>query len=410
METIKTHQDGPLEPDFSLEKPNLDNTEIAFQSKSDSDLKRANMLFKFLASPLIMLIGKYATLFALKIHLPITGLIKKTIFEQFCGGETIAECAETTQILDLYQVGTILDYSIEGKEDRSGFDATCEEILLTVETANDNPRIPFCVLKVTGICRNDLLTKISSGNPPDAEEEAEYLRLKNRLDRICTRGAETGTPIFIDAEESWMQQAIDDLVTDLMRRFNKEKAVVYNTLQMYRHDRIPHLHEAHKKAVEQGYIYGVKLVRGAYMEKERARAAEMGYPDPIQPDKEATDRDYDAGIAYCLDHIDQIAFCAGTHNEESSMLLVEEMTLRGIEKAHPHIYFAQLFGMSDHISFNLSTAGYLVAKYVPYGPVREVMPYLIRRAEENTSVAGQTGRELSLIQGELKRRKKAKKG
>ena len=406
---IKTQQNNPVNPNLNSEKPNLDNTEIAFKSKSDNDLRRAYWLFKILSSPTVMLAGKYLTLFALKVHLPIKGMVKKTIFKQFCGGETIAECAKTTQVLDHYNVGTILDYSVEGKEDRDSFDATCEEILRTVETAAGNPKIPFCVIKVTGICRDDLLEKVSLGKPLNTEEEAEYARLKNRLDRVCTRGAETGTPIFIDAEHSWMQQAIDDLVMEMMTRYNKEKAVVFNTLQMYRHDRIAHLNKVFKQAEDQGFVYGVKLVRGAYMEIERERAAEMNYLDPIQPDKAATDRDYNAAIAFCLDHLDRIAFCAGTHNEQSSLFLVDEMTRRGIKKTHPHIYFAQLFGMSDHISFNLSKAGYLVAKYVPYGPVKEVMPYLIRRGEENTSVAGQTGRELTLIQREMNRRKQLKK-
>ena len=388
-----------------MDRPNLDNTEIAFKSKSDNDLKRAYWLFRMLSSPFIMMGGKYFTLIALKVHLPIKGMIKKTIFKQFCGGETIAECEGTMDLLDRYDVGTILDYSVEGKEDRDSFDATCEEILRTVDKAAGNPKIPFCVIKVTGICRNDLLEKVGLGQALDADEEAELLRLKNRLERVCTRGAETGTPIFIDAESSWMQQAVDDIVMEMMTRYNKEKAVVFNTLQMYRHDRIAHLHKVFKQAEEQNFIYGVKLVRGAYMEIERERAAEMHYPDPIQPDKAATDRDYDAAVAFCLDHLDRVAFCAGTHNEKSSLFLVDEMSRRGIEKTHPHIYFAQLFGMSDHISFNLSKSGYPVAKYVPYGPVEEVMPYLIRRAEENTSVAGQTGRELTLIQREIKRRK-----
>ncbi|NEN22424.1 proline dehydrogenase [Cryomorpha ignava] len=402
---IKTDQNNTTIPGQESGFLSLENTKIAFSSKSDAELKRAYWLFKLIASPFIMICGKYLTIFALKVNLPIKGMIKKTIFKQFCGGETIAECAKTTQILDKYNVGTILDYSVEGKNDRETFEATCTEILQTVETAHGNPNVPFSVFKVTGMCRNELLEKISSAQPLSEEELAEYARLQNRVDRICAKGAATGTPIFIDAEETWMQKAIDDLVVEMMARYNKVEAIVYNTLQMYRHDRIAHLIEAYSQAEENDYIYAVKLVRGAYMEKERLRAEQMGYVSPIQPDKAATDRDYNAAISFCLDHLDRVAFCAGTHNEESSLFLADEIDRRGLGRKDRRIYFAQLFGMSDHISFNLSNAGFLVAKYVPYGPVKEVMPYLIRRAEENTSVAGQTTRELNLILKEIERRK-----
>ena len=407
---INTDQNNTTIPGQESGFLSLENTEIAFSSKTDADLKRAYWLFKLIASPFIMILGKYLTTFALKVNLPIRGMVKKTIFKQFCGGETISECAKTTQVLDKYNVGTILDYSVEGKNDRETFEATCTEILRTVETAHGNPNVPFSVFKVTGMCRNELLEKISSAQPLSDEELAEYGRLQNRVDRICAKGAATGTPIFIDAEETWMQKAIDDLVTEMMARYNKVEPVVYNTLQMYRHDRIAHLIQAYSQAEENDYIYAVKLVRGAYMEKERLRAEQMGYICPIQPNKEATDRDYDAAMSFCLDHLDRVAFCAGTHNEESALFLADEIDRRGLDRKDKRIYFAQLFGMSDHISFNLSNAGYLVAKYVPYGPVKEVMPYLIRRAEENTSVAGQTTRELNLIQKEIERRKQNRKG
>jgi len=407
---IKTGQIIPTNPKPETGFLSFENTEIAFSSKSDSELKKAYWLFKLLGSPFIMLLGKYATLFALKVNLPIKGMVKKTIFKQFCGGETIADCAKTTQVLDKYSVGTILDYSVEGKNDRETFEATCEEILHTVETASENKNIPFCVFKVTGMCRNELLEKISSSQALNEEELAEYSRLQDRVDRICAKGAATGTPIFIDAEETWLQQAIDDLVMEMMARYNKVEPVVYNTLQLYRHDRIAHLIEAYSQAEENDFIYAVKLVRGAYMEKERLRAEQKGYTSPIQPNKEATDRDYNASISFCLDHLERVAFCAGTHNEESSLFLADEMDRRGIDRKNPRVYFAQLYGMSDHISFNLSNAGFEVAKYVPYGPVKEVMPYLIRRAEENSSVAGQTSRELNLIMREMKRRKMERKG
>jgi proline dehydrogenase len=392
----------------SSEEFSFEDTEVAFASKSDEDLRQAYWLFRVIASPTIMVLGKHLSLFALKIKLPIRGLIRKTIFRQFCGGETIAECAQTTKILDAYNIGTILDYSVEGKENEADLEAGFREIMKTIETAHGNPHIPFCVFKVSGISSNLLLEKVSSGQNLTPKEEEAFLRLSNRVDRLCGRAKETGTPIFIDAEEYWIQDAIDNLVTEMMAKYNTERAIVFNTLQMYRHDRIAHLTVNQAKAEELGYYYGVKLVRGAYMEKERLRAQEKGYPSPIQPDKQATDRDFDAAVLYCLNHLQNVYFCAGTHNEKSSMMLAQEMDRRGIARNDERVYFAQLYGMSDHISFNLSKAGYNVAKYVPYGPVQEVMPYLIRRAEENTSVKGQTGRELNLLSREIKRRRRVK--
>lgn len=391
-----------------VEDLSFEDTRVAFASKSDDDLRKAYLLFKVIASPTIMVVGKHASLLALKLNLPIKGLIKKTIFHQFCGGETIEDCAQTTKILDAYHIGTILDYSVEGKDREEDFEAGFREIMKTVETADDNHHIPFCVFKVSGLCSNNLLEKVTSKKELNEKEKEAYERLKTRVDKLCRKAAETGTPIFIDAEEYWIQEAIDDLATKMMAKYNREKAIVYNTLQMYRHDRIAHLTVAQAKAREEGYFYGVKLVRGAYMEKERLRAQEKGYPSPIQPDKEATDRDFDAALLFCLNHMDNVYFCCGTHNEKSCMLLADEMDRRGIARNDERIYFAQLYGMSDHISFNLSKAGFNVAKYVPYGPVNEVMPYLIRRAEENTSVQGQTGRELNLLGRELKRRRQTK--
>lgn len=404
METVNTRegsQSGDPKNDGSL---SFDNTKIAFAGKTNGELKQAYWLFKMIDSPFMMGFGKYATLVSLKLHLPIGGIIRKTIFKQFCGGETIEQCAVTTRKLDALNVGTILDYSVEGKNSEKEFDGTVAEILKTIEVSRGNDHIPFCVFKPTGLCKNELLEKVSSGKPLSTEDAAAYQRLRARIDLICGKAAEAGTPIFMDAEETWMQQAVDDLAMEMMEKYNQSHAIVYNTLQMYRHDRIAHMTAKFAEASAKGFIYAIKLVRGAYMEKERERAAEKGYPDPIQPNKAATDRDYDAAVAFCLDHLDRMAFCAGTHNEESAQFLVDEIARRGLDRKDKRIYFAQLFGMSDHISFNLSNAGYRVAKYVPYGPVKEVMPYLIRRAEENTSVAGQTGRELSLIKKEIARR------
>lgn len=398
---------APIEE--KIEAPILfENTEVAFSSKSDRDLKRAYWLFRIIGNRNVSLIGKYATQIALALRLPISGMVRATIFKQFVGGETIDECAVTTQVLDRYHIGTILDYSVEGKESEADFERTTEEILKTIRTASGNHHIPFCVFKTTGLSPNKLLEKVSSGKELSSEEKAAYERLHARVERICQKAVEADTPVFIDAEESWLQPAIDALAREMMAKYNKEKAIVYNTLQMYRHDRLEYLKEMVDRATRLEYYYGVKLVRGAYMEKERDRAEELGYPSPIQPNKAATDLDFNAALAYCLDYIDRVAFCAGTHNEESSLFLAQELTRRGIAADDKRVYSAQLFGMSDHISFNLSDAGYNVAKYVPYGPVKEVMPYLIRRAQENTSVSGQTSRELGLIMKEIKRRKQIK--
>lgn len=406
METIDPTQNSAEKLNIQLDEVNFENTEIAFSSRSDESLKQAHFLFNLLKSNFLMKIGKYATTVALKLRLPINGLIKKTIFQQFCGGETIAECAKTTKILDDYNIGTILDYSVEGKDSENDFEITTDEILRTLDTAHNNPHIPFSVFKISGLCKNKILEKAGSGsenlNPSELES---YQKLENRIDRICRKASETNTPIFIDAEESWIQDAIDFLAMKMIRKFNGSKAVVYNTLQMYRHDRLAHMKSRIEDAKSEGFVYAVKIVRGAYMEKERLRAEEMGYPSPIQPDKKSTDNAYNEATLLALDNLNYCSFCSGTHNEKSSLLLASELDKRAVKRDDIKVYFAQLFGMSDHISFNLSSAGYNVAKYVPYGPVKEVMPYLIRRAEENTSVAGQTGRELTLINRELQRRK-----
>ncbi|HKL40828.1 MAG TPA: proline dehydrogenase family protein [Cryomorphaceae bacterium] len=404
-----TNKTTVLKSDFppQAEILSFEDTRVAFASKSDNDLRKAYYLFKLVSSQSLMVLGKHASTLALKLNLPIKGIIKKTIFNQFCGGETIEECASTTKILDAYNIGTILDYSVEGKENEAEFESGFQEILRTVETADNNPHIPFCVFKVSGLCRNTLLEKISAGKDLTEAESAAFQRLKQRVDAISKRAEAANTPIFFDAEESWLQDAIDNLAMEMMDKYNRDRAIVYNTLQMYRHDRMAHLVLAQAKAEENGFFYGVKLVRGAYMEKERVRAEEKGYNSPIQPDKAATDRDYDAAILFCLSHLNNVYFCAGTHNENSSLLLAAEMDRLEIDRNDERIFFAQLYGMSDHISFNLSKASFNVAKYVPYGPVKDVMPYLIRRAEENTSVQGQTGRELNLITKEIKRRKKS---
>ncbi len=385
----------------------FDNTEVAFSSKSNRDLKRAYWLFRIIASPSIVKFGKKATNLALNLRLPISAPIKATIFRQFCGGETIAECDRTIADLGKFGIGTILDYSVEGKTSNEDFDQTVDIIIQTIHRAANDPHIPFAVFKVTGIGRHDLIEKASTaGYVPTSEEKAEIDVIVSRIDLICKAAYEAGTSVFIDAEESWIQDAIDQWTFDMMLKYNKEKCIVFNTLQMYRHDRLAFLTDCLALANEHHVKYGIKLVRGAYMEKERARAIEKGYPSPIQATKADTDKDYNAALKVIVEHRSVFSLCAGTHNEDSSELLMNFMQEAQIDPQSEQFYFAQLLGMSDHISYNVAHANYHVAKYVPFGPVKEVLPYLLRRADENTSVAGQTGRELSLIMKELDRRAK----
>ncbi len=383
---------------------NFDNTEIAFRHKSNSELNKGYWLFKIISSNFLTNVGPPIANFLLNIGFPIKWAIKATIFEHFCGGETIEECEHTIAQLHEGKVGTILDYSVEGEEEEEVFDFTCEEIIRTINRADGDIRIPITVFKVTGIGRFALLEKLDAKQELTSSEAEEYERVKNRCEKICKTAFDKQVPIMIDAEETWIQDTIDALALEMMTKFNKQKLIVYNTYQMYRHDKLADLKADYFIAKETGFILGVKMVRGAYMEKERKRAEEMGYPSPIQPDKASSDRDYDESLRFCVQHIDQIGFVCGTHNEESSRLLTNLIDENEIAHNHPHVYFAQLLGMSDNLSFNLSDAGYNVAKYVPYGPIKAVMPYLFRRAQENTSVAGQTGRELGLIAKEKARR------
>ena len=385
---------------------NFNNTNIAFKVKSNNDLKRAYWLFRIIGSPLIVKLGKFFMIIALKLRLPVSFIVKRTIFKQFCGGESIQECSSTVETLGKYKVGTILDYSVEGKVEEEDFDQTTNIIIETIEKAAQEKNIPFAVFKITGISKFSLLEKASIDlNQLSTEEASELNKVKNRIDRICSAAKKKNVPVFIDAEETWVQDIIDQWAFEMMLLYNKEKCIVYNTIQMYRHDRLVFLKECNEKAKQSNISYGIKLVRGAYMEKERKRADEMGYPSPIQPDKESTDRDYDIALDYILKNINYLSLVAGTHNENSSKKLALALENHNISKDDSRIFFAQLLGMSDHISFNLADHNYNVAKYVPFGPIKEVMPYLLRRADENTSVAGQTGRELGLIKSELQSRK-----
>jgi proline dehydrogenase len=383
----------------------FDNTETAFKLKSDSELERAYFLFKMIQSQPMVRIGTAVTNFALKAHLPVEGLIRSTVFDHFCGGVSEDDCLPNIE--KMYEQGnvhSILDYSVEGKEDEAQFDDALKMTLKTINFAEEKQSIPYAVFKPTGFGRFALYQKLTEGKELTSEEKVEWDRVVERFHTVCKAAKTKDVPLLIDAEESWMQDAADDLIEELMEIYNKEKAIVFNTLQMYRHDRMEYLRNLHQRAHQKGYHIGMKVVRGAYMEKERERAKENGYESPICVDKQATDDNYNEAVRYMMDHKNMAIF-AGTHNEESSYLLMDLAKEHNIAKDDKRMWFGRLYGMSDHISFNLAKEGYNVAKYVPFGPVRDVMPYLIRRAEENTSVAGQTSRELNLLKTEKARRK-----
>jgi proline dehydrogenase len=385
--------------------PEFDNTEVAFEYRSNKELKRARFLFSSMGSPMLTKIGMKLTKFAISWKLPIKGLIKHTLFDQFCGGETMDEAAQTAAMIGKYGIGTILDYGVEGKESEEDFDKAVPEFIKAIEYAAKGKNIPFISIKITGFAHFALLEKIHANGELSVSEQAAWKRVYNRIDRICKVGNDNNIMVLVDAEESWIQNPVDDLTDAMMEHYNKGRVVVYNTFQLYRHDRYEFLKASYTRAQARGYLLGAKLVRGAYMEKERARAGEKGYKSPIQPDKEATDKEYDAAAIFCLQHLDGIALFVGTHNEASCLAVARYMLDHNITATTDRVYFSQLYGMSDNISFNLAHEGYHVAKYLPYGPVKDVLPYLMRRAQENTSVAGQTGRELSLINKEMKRRK-----
>jgi len=409
---------------MSNNKPSVisfDNTELAFQYKSDKELKKAHFLFSMMSKPWLVKIGAKMAPWALKVGLPVKGIIRKTIFSQFVGGETLEQIDPVAQMLAKYNVKIILDYGVEGKEGEENFDNACEVFIKVVNYAATQPNIPFMSVKVTGFARFALLEKMDEMMHQEqgtlmnrylamldklaVDEREEWHRVRHRVMRVCDAAARNGVGVSIDAEETWITEPLDALTILMMDTFNKERAVVYNTTQHYRTDRQQFLKDSYEAAVERNFILGAKLVRGAYMEKERRRAAERGYPSPIMPDKESTDRDYNESVKFCIDHIDRIALMVASHNEFSNMYAAQLLQEKGLPLNHPHVHWSQLYGMSDNITFNLANAGCSVSKYLPFGPIKDVIKYLMRRAQENTSVKGQTGRELSLIKKEVARRK-----
>ena len=381
------------------------DTKTAFADKSTEDLLERQRLFKVMNSPLLNSLTTKAATFALGLGLPVKGIIKSTVFELFCGGENIAECEPVVERLGNSNIGSILDFSVEGKSREEDFDNTKDEIIKTIRRAKDDPRVPFSVFKVTGIAPLGTLEKMSGKRKLDAKGQAKCERIYSRVAEICEFAHSIGQPVFIDAEETWVQDAIDRLATEMMERFNRETVIVYNTIQLYRKDRLQFLKESRRLASEGKYFLGLKLVRGAYMEKERDKAADEGYESPIHDTKRDTDDAFNAAVDYCLKHVDRVSMVVGTHNEKSTQMLVGKMFEKRIVPNHHHIYFSQLYGMSDNLSYVLAKNGYNVSKYVPYGPVEDAVPYLVRRAQENSAVTGQVSRELDLINSELKRRR-----
>lgn len=382
----------------------FDNTETAFKLKSDANLERAYFLFKMISKEPLVRIGTAATKFALNLNLPVEGLIRSTVFDHFCGGVNEKDCLPVVDSLRTAQVYSVLDYSVEGKAEEAQFDATMEKVIELTRFAEKKEAMPFSVFKPTGLGRFKIWQKLTEKEPLSESEQQEWNRIVGRYERICEVAHECNVTLLIDGEETWMQDAADELCERMMEKYNKEKITVFNTLQCYRWDRLDYLKEQHQRAKAKGYKLGFKIVRGAYMEKENERAEEKGYPTPICASKQATDDHFNSVVRYILDNLQDISLFLGSHNEQSSYLAMEIMEGKGLLRNDDRIWFGQLYGMSDHISYNLAAAGYNVAKYIPFGPVKDVMPYLIRRAEENTSVAGQTSRELDLLKREKKRR------
>lgn len=402
----------------------FDNTAFAFAYKSDPELKRAHRLFRMMGIQWLVQVGTRLTPWAIRVGLPVKGLIRKTLFSQFVGGETLEQTAEVAKMLDRYRVQVILDYGVEGGNDgEPGYDHARDEFIRVIRYAATQPNIPFMSIKVTGLCRFGLLEKLDAlaaardGFPHEAalagnimlegltlEERAEWDRVEGRMNAICAAAAECGVGVLVDAEETWIQDPVDALTMKMMDRYNRNRVVVFNTIQLYRHDRLAFLQQSVSRALASQFLMGAKIVRGAYMEKERKRAEEMGYDSPIQPSKEATDRDYNAALKFSIENIEKLSLIIASHNEQSNLMAVQLLDEKGVSHDHPHIHFSQLYGMSDNITFNLAEAGCKVSKYLPFGPLEDVVPYLMRRAQENTSVKGQTGRELALIEKELHRR------
>lgn len=394
--------EDPIRHDISVD---FADTEIAFDIKKDKELKRMALLFKAMNNPTLVKVGSNLAMIALKLRLPLTEwAIKNTIFYQFVGGDSLLHCQKTVDKLYSFDTLTILDYGAEAKTQEEDFDEVKEENLRAIEFAASNSSVPIITIKMTGLAQHQILEKLSEGEKLSVSEELFYERLMVRLEEICDKARELSVGVFIDAEESWTQKAIDDIAIKLMNDYNKNRVTVYTTYQMYMKGKLEQIARDHKTAIDGGFLLGAKIVRGAYMEKENARAKAKGYPSPVQDSKQDTDDDFNSAIAYCVENYETIGFCNATHNLISTKLMVDSLIEKGLDISHPHLNFSQLYGMSDNITFNLANAGFNVAKYVPYGPVKDVIPYLVRRAQENTSITGEASRELNMVNKEMKRR------
>jgi len=398
-----TQEDFDVVP-VPLPKDPFENTTVAFSLKSDAELRKSYYLFKMMGNNTLVDVGSRMTNWALKIGLPIKGVVKKTVFDQFCGGTSEEDCMPLVERMYEKGVSSILDYSVEGKEDEAEFDKVVEKKLQLIDFASYHNALPFEVVKPTGLGRFDVWHKVSENKPLSPSERAEWERIVGRFDLLCRTARDKNVMLLVDGEETWMQDAADELVRNMMERYNTEQAIVYNTVQCYRKDRYDYIQELHEDAKNNNFIVGAKIVRGAYMEKERDRAEEMGYDSPICESKEVTDAMFNKVMHYCLDHLDEIRLCIGTHNEDSTMMAMKELQEKHIPPTDKRVWFGQLYGMSDNLSFNLAALGYNSFKILPFGPVKDVMPYLMRRAQENTSVAGQMGREYTLVKKEMQRR------
>ena len=400
----------------------FDNTEVAFAHRTNEDLKQAHWLYSMMGKPWLVKLGTSLAPWSIRAGLPVKGLIRKTIFRQFVGGESLDETVAVTRRMAEYNVKVILDYGVEGKEGEENYDQACNEFIRVINFASTQPNVPFMSVKVTGIARFGLLEKLDTLMHAaeatslvkryhaalaelDAMESKEWQRVHERIKKICEAADKANIGFLVDAEETWIQDPVDALIMVMMDEYNREKLVIYNTVQLYRHDRLTFLMQSYEAALERNFLLGIKLVRGAYMEKERKRARSKGYPSPIQPDKISCDKDYNEAVRFCIDRLEQIGVIIASHNEQSNLLGVQLLSEKGLPPDHAHVHFSQLFGMSDNITYNLAKAGCSVSKYLPFGPIKDVVPYLMRRAEENTSVGGQTSRELNLIKREMDRRK-----
>ncbi|HEY4650656.1 MAG TPA: proline dehydrogenase family protein [Pontibacter sp.] len=386
-------------------KFSADDLQVAFSTRSNGELKLAYQLYKVMGNPALVKLGGAATNLALKLHLPVKGLIKKTVYQLFCGGETADEAQKVIQKLAAAHVHTVLDYAAEAQENEAGFDKVCDEILRNIRLAKTTKAFSYISIKLTGIGHKDLFLKLHSKKPLTPEEQGTYARTEARLDAVCSAAAEAGITLYIDAEESWMQDPMDELAEKMMRRYNKDRAVVFNTLQMYRTDRVAYLKACLDRFKAETIVAGIKIVRGAYLEKEQERVLKYGYACPVFTQKEDTDKSFNQAIDISLENIHRLELCAATHNEYSTTYLTQRVQQGDLQEYQHRIHFSQLYGMSDNLTFNLAAAGYNASKYLPYGDVATAVPYLIRRAEENTSIAGQMGRELQLLEQEIRRRK-----